>query len=195
MRSLAILGLLAVAAMLAGCQILPYGDNRFSPTVYDEIPPRPVKFPVKFVYPDTTDFGYPLYDDAPRADLNLRSISCTQTPDGRLVVLANVRNMGADDLYRIQLLSGDLAAFRVAATLTTANGTTERVSGIRLLKLDVATDAVVTINSVQLAANDVTRIDVVADPDRVVPDPIRDNNRLSWRGSIDGANPQCTVQR
>ena len=27
------------------------------------------------------------------------------------------------------------------------------------------------------------RIDVVADPDRVVPDPLRDNNVLSWRGA------------
>ena len=51
------------------------------------------------------------------------------------------------------------------------------------------------LNSTLIAATDVTRIDVVADPDRVVPDPIRDNNLLTWRGAIDGANPRCDVRR
>jgi hypothetical protein len=39
------------------------------------------------------------------------------------------------------------------------------------------------------------RIDVVADPDRIVPDPLRDNNVLSWTGTMQPTSPQCTVMR
>ncbi len=103
--------------------------------------------------------------------------------------------MGADDIYRVPFFTGDMAAFRVAATVTTAAGAQERVEAIRYWRLNVASDAVLALNSTLTPAADVTRIDVVADPDRVVPDPIRDNNVLSWRGAIDGANPQCDVRR
>jgi hypothetical protein len=44
-------------------------------------------------------------------------------------------------------------------------------------------------------ANDVVAITVVVDPDRVVPDPQRDNNVLFWQGTMQASNPQCTVAR
>jgi hypothetical protein len=44
-------------------------------------------------------------------------------------------------------------------------------------------------------AGDIVRIDVVADPDHIVPDPLRDNNVLSWTGTMQPTNPQCTVMR
>jgi len=190
------MGLIAAVAALAGCQSLPYGgEGRFSTTVYDEVPVRPIRFPTKLTYPDNTMFGFAIYDDDPRADLKLESISCRRGDDGRLVVLASVRNMGADDIYRVPFFTGDMAAFRVAATVTTAAGTQERFEAVRYLRLNVASNAVLTLNSTMIAAADVTRIDVVADPDRVVADPIRDNNVLSWRGAIDGASPRCDVRR
>jgi hypothetical protein len=193
MRSIAWMGLIAAVAALAGCQILTYEGDRFSSTVYDEIPVRPVHFPTKLTYPDYTMFGFPIYSEDPRADLRLDSISCRRGADGGLVVLASVHNMGAEDIYRAPL-SGDMAAFRIAATLTTAAGAQEHVEAVRYSRLNVASAAVLALNSRVLPA-DVTQIDVVADPDRIVPDPIRDNNVLSWHGAIDGANPQCEVHR
>ena len=195
MRSIARIGLLAAVAALAGCESLPYGGDRFSTTVYDEVPARPIRFPTKLTYPDNTMFGFAIYDDDPRADLRLDSISCRRGDDGRLVVLASVRNMGADDIYRVPFYSGDMAAFRVAATVTTAAGAQERFEAVRYLRLNVASNAVLALSSTIIPAADVTRIDVVADPDRIVPDPIRDNNVLNWRGAIDGANPQCDARR
>ena len=199
MRSIA-LGFIAITALVAGCQISPYyaygayGDNRYSKTVYDEIPIVPIRFPMKLTFPDTTQFGFPLYDDAPRSDLNLRSISCHADEDGNLIVVATVRNMGADDVYRTTLGSGDIAAYHVAALFTTISGTTERLDGLDRVGLDIASEGTIAFASRTKAA-DVARIDVVVDPDRIVPDPIRDNNILSWRGSIDAANPKCEVQR
>jgi hypothetical protein len=195
MRSIARIGLIAAVVTLAGCQSLPYGGDRFSTTVYDEVPARPIRFPVKLSYPDNTMFGFAIYDDDPRADLRLESISCRRGEDGRLVVLASVRNMGADDIYGVPFFTGDMAAFRVAATVTTRAGAQERFEAVRYARLNVASKAVLALNSTLIPAADITRIDVVADPDRVVPDPIRDNNVLSWRGAIDGANPQCDVRR
>jgi len=194
MRSIARMGLIAAVAVLAGCQILTYEGERFSSTVYDEIPVRPFRFPTKLTYPDYTMFGFPMYSEDRRADLRLDSISCRRDADGRLIVLASVRNMGSEDIYRVPF-SGDMAAFRVAATVTTQGGAEERFEAVRYLRLNVASNAVLALNSTSIPAADVTRIDVVADPDRVVPDPIRDNNVLSWRGAIDGANPQCDVHR
>jgi hypothetical protein len=138
-------------------------------------------------------FGFPMYSEDPRADLRLDSISCRRGADGGLVVLASVHNMGAEDIYRAPL-SGDMAAFRVAATVTTAAGAQEHVEAVRYSRLNVASAAVLSLNARVIPA-DVTQIDVVADPDRIVPDPIRDNNVLSWHGAIDGANPQCEVHR
>jgi hypothetical protein len=43
--------------------------------------------------------------------------------------------------------------------------------------------------------NDVRRIVVVADPDRMVPDPVRLNNVLVWQGTMSGDNPNCDVVR
>jgi hypothetical protein len=88
-----------------------------------------------------------------------------------------------------------MAAFRVAATVTTAAGAQERFEAVRYLRLNVAANAVLALNTQVIPAAQVTRIDVVADPDRVVPDPIRDNNVLTWQGTLDGSNPQCDVQR
>lgn len=195
MRSIARMAILAAVAALAGCEALPYGGDRFSTTVYDEVPARPIRFPTKLTYPDNTMLGFAIYDDDPRSDLRLDSISCRRGDDGRLVVLASVRNMGADDIYRVPFYSGDMAAFRVAATVTTAAGAQERFEAVRYLRLNVASNVVLALNSTTIPAADVTRIDVVADPDRIVPDPIRDNNVLSWRGAIDGANPQCEARR
>ena len=195
MRSIARMGFIAAVAALAGCQSLPYEGDRFSTTVYDEIPVRPVRFPTKITYPDYTMFGFAMYNDDPRADLRLDSISCRRGDDGRLVIMASVRNMGSDDIYRVPFYSGDMAAFRVAATVTTAAGAQERFEAVRYLRLNVASNAVLALNSTLIPASDVTRIDVIADPDRIVPDPIRDNNVLSWRGAIDGTNPQCDVRR
>ncbi|HKW80784.1 MAG TPA: hypothetical protein VJQ49_07240 [Casimicrobiaceae bacterium] len=196
MRSIARIGFIAAVAGLAGCQsLVTYDGDRFSPTVYDEVPPHPVRFPVKLTYPDYTMFGFPMYDEDPRADLKLESIACRRGDDGRLVVLADVRNMGADDIYRVPFFSGDMAAFRVAATVTTASGAQERFEAVRYLNLYVARDVVLKLNSTVIPAADVRRIEVVADPDRIVPDPIRDNNVLAWQGAIDPANPQCDVRR
>ena len=47
----------------------------------------------------------------------------------------------------------------------------------------------------RVPAGDIVRIDVVADPDRIVPDPLRDNNILSWTGTMQSTSPQCTVTR
>ena len=119
MRSIARIGLAAAVAVLAGCQILTYEGDRFSSTVYDEIPVRHVRFPTKITYPDYTMFGFPMYGEDPRADLRLDAIGCHRTADGTLVVVASVHNMGAEDIYRVPF-TGDMAAFRIAATVTTA---------------------------------------------------------------------------
>ena len=194
MRSIARIGLAAAVAVLAGCQILTYEGDRFSSTVYDEIPVRHVRFPTKITYPDYTMFGFPMYGEDPRADLRLDAIGCHRTADGTLVVVASVHNMGAEDIYRVPF-TGDMAAFRVAATVTTAAGAQEHVEAVRYARLNVASAAVLTLNATSAPAADVTQIDVVVDPDRIVPDPVRDNNVLSWHGAIDGTNPQCEVRR
>jgi hypothetical protein len=62
--------------------------------------------------------------------------------------------------------------------------------------LSVAKQVEMKFTPTQALASDVVRIDVVADPDRVVPDPLRDNNVLSWRGSMRaGASPDCGTYR
>ena len=82
MRSIARMGLIAAVATLAGCQTLQYGPDRFSTTVYDEVPAHPIRFPVKLTYPDNTMFGFAIYDDDPRSDLRLESISCRRGGGG-----------------------------------------------------------------------------------------------------------------
>jgi hypothetical protein len=63
------------------------------------------------------------------------------------------------------------------------------------MPLRVSSTVTLALNSPRAYAEDVTRIDVVADPDRVVPDPVRENNVLSWRGRMSSATAGCTVER
>jgi hypothetical protein len=196
MRSIAQWGLIAAVTLLAGCQIRPYGENqRFTTWSDADIQPRVVRFPTLLTFPDETMFFYPIYDSLPRADLNLRAISCTRRDDGTLVVTARVQNMGADIITNTALLTGDLGAFRVAATVTTADGAREDVSAVQVVPLTVTSTVSLALNSTRVQAADVTRIDVVADPDRIVPDPVRDNNSLSWVGRMDSTSAQCNVER
>jgi hypothetical protein len=196
MHRIVLLGLIASVALLAGCQIRPYGENqRFSTWSDADIQPRAVRFPTMVTFPDETMFFYPIYDNLPRADLNLRAISCTRLDDGTLVVTARVQNMGADIIANTALLTGDFAAFRVAATVTTANGVREEVSGAQIVPLTVSSTVTLAMNPTLLQAADVTRIEVVADPDRIVPDPVRENNSLSWEGRMDATSVQCNVER
>jgi len=197
MRSIALWSLVAMAALLAGCQINPYGETqRFTTWSDADITPRTVRFPTMATFPDETMFFYPIYDSLPRADLNLRAISCTRRDDGTLVVTARVQNMGADIIANTPLLSGDLAAFRVSATVTTSDGSRENVSVAQVVPLTVSSTVTLAMNSTRAQAADVTRIDVVADPDRIVPDPVRENNALSWQGRMEATGaPQCNVER
>lgn len=195
-RSIAGWGLVASVTLLAGCQIHPYGESqRFSTWSDADLQPHAVRFPTMLAFPDETMFFYPIYDYLPRADLNLRAIGCTRLDDGTLVVTARVQNMGADIIANSALLTGDLAAFRITATVTTADGAREDVSAAQVVPLTVASTVTLATNPTRVQAADVTRIDVVADPDHVVPDPVRDNNNLSWAGRMDATSAQCDVAR
>ena len=103
--------------------------------------------------------------------------------------------MGADIITNTALLTGDFASFRVLATVTGANGVREEVSTAQIVPLTVASTVSLAMNPTRFQAADVTRIDVVADPDRIVPDPIRDNNVLSWQGRMGPPGAQCNVER
>ena len=196
MRSIAYWGLFAAASLLVGCQINPYGENqRFTTWSDADIQLRPVRFPILLSFPDETMYFYPTWDSQPRSDLNLRAISCTSRDDGTLVVTARVQNMGADIITNTTLMTGDFASFRVSATVTAANGMREDVSTAQIVPLTVASTVALAMNPTRIQAADVTRIDVVADPDRIVPDPIRDNNVLSWQGRMGPAGAQCNVER
>lgn len=196
MRALALWALFSAATLLAGCQINPYGENqRFSTWSDADLQPRAVRFPTMLTFPDETMYFYPIYDSVPRADLNLRAINCARQDDGTLVVTARVQNMGADIVANTPLLTGELAAFRISATVTTAGGARETVSTSQIVPLTVASTVSLALAPTRVQASDVTRIDVVADPDRIVPDPVRDNNFLSWQGRMDSAVAQCSVER
>jgi len=196
MRSIAGAALVALMAAIAGCQIVPTSDNRFTLVNDAEITPWPVRFPIIMSYPDQTMFFYPLYEHPPRSDLNLRGIDCQVRSDGTIAVVSRVQNMGSDIIAAAPLsISGDLGAFRVAAMVTTTNGAHESVQAVQIVPLTVSSTVILASNSTQALASDVTRIDVVVDPDRFVPDPIRDNNVLTWQGRIDPANPRCQVER
>jgi len=196
MRRIAQLGLIAAVTVLAGCQIRPYGENqRFSTWSDADIQPRVVRFPILLTFPDETMYFYPIYDNLPRSDLNLRAMSCTSLDDGTLVVTVRVQNMGADIIANTPLLTGEFAAFRVSATVTTANGAREDVSTAQIVPLTVAATVSLAMNPTRVQAADVTRIDVVADPDRIVPDPVRENNTLSWQGRMEATGAQCSVER
>ena len=196
MRKIVQLGLIAGVTLLAGCQIRSYGENqRFSTWSDADIQPRAVRFPTMLTFPDETMYFYPIYDSLPRADLNLRAIGCTRLDDGTLVITARVQNMGADIIANTALLTGDLAAFRVVATVTTADGAREDVSVAQVVPLTVTSTVTLAMNPTRVQAADVTRIEVVADPDRIVPDPIRANNNLSWVGRMGETDAQCNVER
>jgi hypothetical protein len=169
MRLIAALGTAALTAVLAGCGT--------------------------FTYPDDTMFFFPIYDKTPRADLVLRSIACDRRSDGTLAVSASVENHGADVIWAIPLLTGDRGAFRVVATVTTVSGGREEVDAVQLRPLMVADAADLRLAGTYVQASDVARIDVVADPDHIVPDPLRQNNELSWQGRMSAASASCTVTR
>jgi hypothetical protein len=197
MRLIAKLCLAAAASLLAACQIQPYDQStRFSTWSDADIPFRPTRFPTTFAFPDNTMFFFPIYDTPPRSDLVLRGFNCAKQGDGSLAVLARVQNMGSDIITAGPLLtSADYGAFRVAARLTMATGEFYRVDAYQIAPLTVSSTVVLALNSANARPNDITRIDVIADPDSVVPDPIRENNRLTWQGTMDAANPQCQTDR
>ncbi|HZI84639.1 MAG TPA: hypothetical protein VFF44_12050 [Casimicrobiaceae bacterium] len=200
MRCIAKLGTIAVAATLAGCQFTgAYHDAgyRLSADPYTaEIKPRAVYPQYVLTFPDETMYFYPMYQDDPRhADLKLDSMVCVVGTDGHLVVAANVKNLGSNIVPSIPLLSGDMGAFRVTATATTASGAREQVYATQYVPLTVTGAATLVLSPLAVPPADVVRIDVEADPDRIVPDPLRDNNVLSWEGTMSAAAPQCTVRR
>jgi len=199
MRSIAKIGMVAVAVTLAGCQISgAYRDASFaaSATPYtDEIPPRPVYVPYVLTFPDNTMYFYPIFDDQPRhSDLKLNSMLCVAGSDGFVVVAANVQSLGSTIIPNPPL-NGDLGAFRVGAIVTTASGVRDEVYATQYVPLTVGGAVTVVLAPTRAPAGDIVRIDVVADPDRIVPDPLRDNNVLSWTGTMQPTNPQCTVMR
>lgn len=169
MRLVALCGLAALAALVGGCGVL--------------------------TYPDRTMLFFPIYDDEVRSDLNLRRLSCERGRDGRLVINASIVNQGSNYVFAIPLLTGDRGAFRTAATVTWADGSREVIDGVMPTSMAVPEAAIVRISSWSVLPDNVTRIDVVADADQIVRDPIRDNNMLTWQGTMNPANPQCDVAR
>jgi hypothetical protein len=200
MRCIARFGMTVIAAALAGCVYTgAYHDAgyRLSADPYTaEIPPRPVYPQYVLTFPDETMFFYPMYQDEPRhADLKLDSVRCVADGTGHVSVVANVKNLGSNLIPAIPLLSGDIGAFRVGAIATTVRGTHEQVYGTQYVPLTVASAATLVLSPLAVPPGDIVRIDVEVDPDRVVPDPLRDNNVLTWQGTMQGANPQCTAVR
>jgi hypothetical protein len=200
MRSLVKFGMVAVAVMLAGCQISgAYRDKSYaaSASAYtDEIPPRPAYFRYVMTFPDDTMYFYPIFDDQPpHSDLKLNSILCVAGSDGFVVVAANVQNLGSSIIPNIPFFNGDLGAFRVAATVTSASGARDEVSAVQNVPMTIGGTSILVLAPTRVPAGDIVRIDVVADPDRIVPDPLRDNNILSWTGTMQPTSPQCTVTR
>jgi hypothetical protein len=199
MRLLAATGLLLVAAMLSGCQINPsssywatsdasnYGDVMATQDSY-----RP---PYILNYPDETMFFIPIYGRPFRSDLNLRAMSCSKANDGTLVVSVKVQNMGADIIPPREQLTGDVASFRVVALVTWAGGAQQEVSASLPIPMGVSATFVMDLAKTRYFAKDVQRIDVLVDPDRVVPDPLRMNNALTWTGTMNGDAPSCDVVR
>jgi hypothetical protein len=200
MRLIVKFGMVAVAVTLAGCQISgAYRDKSYaaSATPYtDEIPPRPAYFPYVMTFPDNTMYFYPIFDDQPpHSDLKLNSIRCVAGTDGWVVVAANVQNLGSSIIPTIPFFNGDLGTFRVAATVTAAGGARDEVSAVQNVPMTVGGTVTLVLAPTRVPAGDIVRIDVVADPDRIVPDPLRDNNILSWTGTMQATGPQCTVMR
>ncbi len=200
MRSIAKFGMVAVAVTVAGCQISgAYRDASFAAsasTYTDEIPPRPVYVPYILTFPDNTMYFYPIFDDQPRhSDLKLNSMLCVLGEGGFVVVAANVQNLGSSIIPNIPFFNGDLGAFRVAATVTAASGARDEVWAVQNVPMTIGGTTTLVLAPTRVPAGDIVRIDVVADPDRIVPDPLRDNNVLTWTGTMQPASPQCTAMR
>ena len=200
MRAIVTVSLAVVAAALAGCVYTgAYHDAGYNvsgnPYIAD-IPPRPVYPQYVLTFPDETMYFYPMYQDEPRhADLKLDSMGCVAGDGGHLVIAATVRNLGSNIIPAIPLLSNDIGAFRVGATVTTASGAHESVYATQYVPLAVAGATTLVLAPVAVPTSEIVRIDVEADPDRIVPDPLRDNNLLSWQGTLQVADPQCGARR
>lgn len=199
MRLLAAMGLLWVAAMLSGCQINPSSSYWSTPdfSSYGGVMDMQDSYRPPYIlsYPDETMFFFPIYGRPTRSDLSLRAMSCSKASDGTLVVSVRVQNMGADIIPAQEQLTGDVAAFRVVALVTWAGGAQQEVSSSLPMTLGVSTTLAMDLAKTRYFAKDVQRIDVLVDPDRVVPDPVRLNNVLTWTGTMNGDAPSCDVVR
>lgn len=197
MRSLIALILAGMAGVLAGCVYAGFyeTDGRTVTSPWsDSTPPHKIYFPYVLKYPDETDDFFPPSNDPPVSDLNLAAIDC-EPRDGSLLINAHVLNNGSDVVPSKPLLTGFLGAFRVVAAVTTATGEREELEAVQRLPLNVPDATDLRLGPTRVRADQVVAIDVVVDPDRVVPDPLRENNSLSWRGTMQAANPQCVVVR
>ena len=200
MRKIAATATLWVAALLAGCTITPAYQSEFtSPlfTDFADVASSENRNPPPYVlsYPDETMYFYRIWQYHPRADLILRAISCSRTSDGALVVIARVENVGADVVPTVPNFNGDLASFRIAALVTWADGTQQEVDAFVPVPMAVPGAVETKLARTRYLFDDVRRIDVVADPDRIVPDPVRLNNVLSWQGTMSSDGPRCDVVR
>jgi hypothetical protein len=198
MRWITSLGIVALAALAAGCQVVGYAGNpNFdNPFVNDLISPTTPPFPVVFNFPDDTMFFFPIYGDGKRiSDLDLLGMRCLADGDGHLLMSAFLENQGSSPVTPNWFSVGGASAVRVAAVVTTRDGARERVDATSMQPLTVAGIVNLAMPPTQARAPDVVRIDMVADPDRVVPDPLRDNNVLSWQGTMQPGAVQCTVDR
>jgi hypothetical protein len=200
MRSLIALILAGMAGALAGCVNTGFyeSDGRTVTSPWSDSPtPHKIYFPYVLKYPDETDYLFPMWpgsDDPPHSDLNLAAIDC-EPRDGLLLINAHVRNQGSDVVPASPLLTGYLGAFRVAAVVTTVDGGQEVVDAVQRLPLTVPDTTDLRLGPTHARIDQIVAIDVVVDPDRVVPDPLRENNWLYWRGTMQAANPQCVVVR
>ena len=200
MRSIVRFALITAAAVLAGCQFTgAYRDAWYeqSATAYtSEIQPRPVYFRYVMEFPDNTMYFFPIFDDnPPHSDLKLNSFRCFGREDGTVGVIANVQNLGSSIVPAIPFFYGERGALRVAATVTTTQGVSEELSGVQYVPMTVAGTVDIPLTSTRVKAEEIVRIDVVLDPDHIVPDPLRDNNVLSWSGTMQSASPQCMAMR
>lgn len=196
MRSLIVLTLAGVAGFLTGCQFSDHYENGrpVTPLYSDDLPPRKVYPPIVLKYPDESMYFFPMFDEPPHSDLNLVAIGCTAS-EASLVVVARVRNQGSAIVSAVPFLGGELGAFRVGAVVTTASGASEQIYAVQQAPLTVTGTVDLALGPTSVAASEVVAIDVVVDPDRIVPDPLRDNNVLSWRGTMVAGDPNCRVAR
>ena len=190
----------AATALLTGCVITPMTQSEFSSpffTNFANVASSENQYPPPYVlsYPDETMYFYRIWQYHPRADLNLRAICCARTTDGALVVTASVQNMGADVVPTVPNFNGELASFRITALVTWADGTKQEVEAFVPVPMAVTGTVDQRLARTRYLFNDVRRIDVVADPDRIVPDPVRLNNVLTWQGTMSGDTPSCEVVR